>query len=129
AGIDNQVVDTVGFEVGAVHPVAQVAYAAAAARRHFLQAVAAGGGGDVGVLVGAAGVGAAVAGKHLDHAADGLAAVEAGVGAAHHFNALDLVGVEKLEVGAAEGGAAHPLAIHQNQRVAVGGATGVEAGG
>src|SRR5690606_15616199 len=89
AGVHDKAVDAIGFEVGAVYAVAQIARAAAAANRHLVQAVAAGGGGDVGVLVGTAGVGAAIAGKDLDHSADSLAAIQAGVSAAYHLDALD----------------------------------------
>src|SRR5690606_39658818 len=68
------------------------------------------------------------AGEYLNTPADGLAAVEAGTCAPHHFDALDLGRVEILEAGAAEGGAADALAIQKNQRVAAGGAPGVKAG-
>src|SRR5690606_23196046 len=123
AGIVHLVVDPVGIQVGAVYAIAEAALATTGANGHLAQVVAAHSG---------AGVTAhrprTVAGEYLNNPADGLAAVEAGTCAPHHFDALDLVRVEILEAGAAEGGAADALAIQKNQRVAAGGAPGVKAG-
>src|SRR5690606_39631527 len=80
-------VDAVGLQVAGVDAEPGVAVADVQARAGLAQAVAAGA--RVRAHAGMRTIRATAAGEHLDHAADGLAAVQARARAAHDLDALD----------------------------------------
>jgi len=60
----------------------------------------------------------ALLGDDVDHAADGVGAVERGLGAADDLDALDQVGRDVGEVRLTDRRARHADAVHENQHLA-----------
>src|SRR5690606_38626166 len=105
-------VDAVAGLVAGIHAEPRPLAADVEARAHFAQAMAAGAGMETGVHAFAR-----AAGEHLDDAADGPAAVQAGARAAHDLDALDEFERQVLQRRQAGGGGADAHAVHQEQGV------------